>query len=162
MSQDKKINLQLYLNSEFQKQNKTILDLLTDGRAITTSERHDFTTKTELEKSLSLAAGEYDKFLSMAGNGIIEQIFIYNDQTDYRIRILIDDVELFNELHSWFVTYNDYLDNLSAFADGAFYVLSMRNIYFKKNFILEITAGTATTLTVALVKYTLREGRETK
>ena len=162
MSQNKKVNLQLYLNSEFQKQNKTILDLLTDGRAITTSERHDFTTKTELEKSYSLGANTYYKFLSIGGNGIIDQIFIFNDQSDYRIRIVIDDTELFNELFSWFETYDDWLDNLSAFPSGAFFVFSIRNLYFKKGFIIELTGGTATTLTVALCKYTLREGREIK
>jgi len=162
MSGNDKANLQLYLNSEFKKQNGTIMDLLTDGRAITTSERHNYTTQTELQTSYSLAANTYYKLHSVGGTGIIDQIFIYNDQSDYKIKITIDDKVLFNsdQLFSWFQTYDDWLDNISAFASGAFYVFSIRNLYFRKNFKIELTGGTATTLTIALVKYTVREGRE--
>ncbi len=164
MSDINDANMKRYLDSRFQEQNGKILDLLTDGRAITTSERHNYTTKTELETSYSLGASTYYKFLSIAGTGIIDQVFIYNDQSDYKIKITIDDAVLFNDakLFSWFETYDDWLDNLSAFASGAYYVFSIRNLYFRKNFKLELIGGIATTLTIALCKYTVREGRETK
>ena len=160
---DDKLNLQLYLDGRFQEQNTKIGNILTNSDALTVSEKHDYTTQTEMLTSYSLAASGYYKFHSVKGTGIIDQIFIYNDQNDYKIKIVLDDKEIFNgaQLFSWFETYDDWLDNLSAFASGAFFVFSIRNLYFKKNFTIELFGGTATTLTIALCKYTVREGRET-
>ena len=159
-----KLNLRLYLDSRFAEQQTKIGQILTDGAALTVSEKHDYRTETELQTSYSLAASTYYKLHSADGTGIVDQIFIYNDQNDYKIRITLDDKVIFNgdQLFSWFETYDDWLDNLSAFASGAYYVFSIRNLYFSKNFKVELTGGTATRLTVALVKYTIREGRETQ
>ncbi len=159
-----KLNLRLYLDSRFAEQSTKIGNILTEKDALTVSEKHDYKTITNLDKSYSLAAGKYYKFHSAVGTGIIDQIFIYNDQNDYKIKITIDDTMLFDgdQLFSWYQTYDDFLDNISAFASGAYYVFSIRNLYFSKNFRVEITGGTATTLTVALCKYTIRDGRETQ
>lgn len=159
-----KLNLRLYLDSRFAEQNTRIGQILTEERALTVSERHDYTTKTELEDSYSLGASTYYDFLRVTGTGIIDQIFIYNDQSDYQIKITIDDAVLFNgyKLFSWFETYDDWLENLSAFSSGSYYVFSIRNLYFKKNFRIELTGGTATTLTILLCKYTVREGSEAR
>lgn len=164
MSQQDKLNLKLYLDSQFAEQNKKIGELLTNGSALTVSEKHDYTTKTELETSYSLAANAYYDFLEIHGTGIIDQVFIYSDQSDYKIKITIDDVQLFNgdRLFSWYQTYDDWLDNISAFPSGSYYVFSIRNLYFSKGFRIELTGGTATTLTVLLCKYTVREGREVR
>lgn len=164
MSQKDELNLKLYLDSQFAKQNMKIGQLLTDGESLTVSDKHDYTTKTEMDTSYSLGANTYWRFLRAKGTGIIDQLFIYNDQNDYKIKITIDDSVLFNgdQLFSWFETYDDWLDNLSAFSSGAYYVFSIRNLYFSENFTIELTGGTATTLTVALCKYTIREGRELK
>lgn len=160
---ENKLNLKLFLDSQFREQNIKIGQLLTEGGALTVSERHDYTTQTELLTSYGLAANDYLRFHAVDGVGIIDQIFIYNDQSDYKIKITVDDKVLFNgeKLFSWFQTYDDWLDNLSAFPSGAFYVFSIRNLYFSKSFVIELTGGTATTLTIALCKYTVREGRET-
>lgn len=157
-----KLKLKLSLDSQFAEQNIKIGQLLTDGKALTVSEKHDYTTQTEMVESYSLGASAYYDFHSVSGTGIIDQILIYNDQSDYKIKITIDDKVLFNgeQLFTWFQTYDDYLDNLSAFPVGAYFALSMRNLYFSKNFKIELTGGTATTLTVILCKYTVREGRE--
>ena len=163
MSEKDKLNLKLYLDSRFAEQNTRIGQILTDEAALTVSEKHDYTTQTEMATSYSLAASTYYKFHSVSGTGIIDQILIYNDQSDYKIKITIDDKVLFNgeQLFTFFQTYDDWLDNLSAFPSGAYFVLSMRNLYFSKNFKIELIGGTATTLTLILCKYTAREWRET-
>ena len=160
---DDKLNLKLYLDSRFAEQSSRIGQLLTEGTALTVSEKHNYRTETELVKAYSLGASAYYKLHSAGGTGIVDQIFIYNDQNDYKIKITLDDKILFNgeQLYSWFETYDDWLDNLSAFASGAFFVFSIRNLYFSSNFKIELIGGTATTITVTLLKYTIREGKET-
>lgn len=163
MQNNKTPNLESYLNKQFLEQNKTIECILNNSNALTVSEKHNYTTETELVKSKSLSANDLYKFHSVKGTGIIDQIFIYNDQNDYKIRITIDDKQIYDgdTLFSWFQTYDDWLTNISAFASGSYYVFSARNLYFSKKFMINITSGTATTLTVALVRYTIRDGRET-
>lgn len=158
-----KLNLKLYLDSRFAEQNTKIGNILTDREALTVSEKHSYRTETELQESYSLGANTRWKFHSADGTGLIDQFFIYNDQNDYKINIVLDDKVIYSgdRLFSWFETYDDWFTNVSALASGAYYVFSIRNLYFNKNFKIELVGGTATTLTVALVRYTIREGVET-
>lgn len=96
------------------------------------------------------------------GQGVIDQFLIESPTNSFQIYILIDDKIIFNKEYTYFSTYNDYLTNVSAFydSDTSKYYLSMRNLYFQKNFRINIITTTSVTFDEILLKYKIRDEQD--
>jgi hypothetical protein len=121
--------------------------------SIDTSELNPLTTKINLEKAITTTTTNKVRWLYVEGSGKIDEISINSDKDTLKLKINIDDVEVYNELISWFATNNALLYNSDS--SGGF-LLSIRDLYFNKSFSIEYTPAEATTISVLACRYSVR------
>jgi len=91
------------------------------------------------------------------GEGFINQILLKSPSNAYTIQILNDKTILYDKPYSFFFADTLNIDNVSAYLSGGFYYLSIQNIFFQKGFIVRIVSTASITLTMALIRYAIRD-----
>lgn len=125
-------------------------------KSIDTSEFNPLTTKLQKEGS-SITTTDTNKvrWLYVEGNGIIDELSINPNKDTLKLRVVIDDIEVYYDLISWFATNDAILYNCNS--SGAF-LLSIRDLYFRESFTIEYTPSEATTISLLACRYSVREG----
>lgn len=90
------------------------------------------------------------------GNGRIDQILLKTTSNDFNVTLNIDDNGTINESYTNLYTLSDQLRNISAFLDGGYYYLSIRNMFFSEYFELSIITTSSVTFTDIRMEYTIR------
>ena len=121
-------------------------------KPIDTSEINPLTSKV-YKQSIITSDTKMVRWLYIEGSGKIDEFSINSNKSNLRLRIVIDDNEVYNELISWFATNDALLNNSDS--SGSF-LLSIRDIYFKDSFTIEYTPAEATTISVIMVRYSVR------
>jgi len=113
------------------------------------------TTKVHLAEAKTVN-GKYTVKESR-GEGFINQILLKSPSNAYTIQILNDKTILYDKPYSFFFADTLNIDNVSAYLSGGFYYLSIQNIFFQKGFIVRIVSTASITLTMALIRYAIRD-----
>jgi len=121
--------------------------------AIDVSELNPLTSKIQKEEGITTTTTEKVRWLYIEGNGRIDELSINLDKDTLKLRIVIDDVEVYNELISWFATNDAVLYNIDT--SGAF-LLSIRDIYFRESFTIEYIPAEITVISLIALRYTVR------
>jgi len=121
--------------------------------SIDTSELNPLTTKLHLEKSITSTTTDKVRWLYVEGSGKIEELSLNSNKNTLNLRIIIDDVEVYNEFVSWFAINNALMHNSDS---SGTYILSIRDLYFKNSFSIEYTPAEATTISVLACRYSVR------
>ena len=121
--------------------------------AIDISELNPLTSKIQKEESITTSGTDKVRWFSVEGKGKIDELSINSNKDTLGLRVIIDDVEVYSELLSWFATNDALLYNIDT--SGAF-LLSIRDMYFKKSFIIEYTPAEATNISVIMCRYSVR------
>ncbi|MBA7585785.1 hypothetical protein ES708_27774 [subsurface metagenome] len=120
---------------------------------IDVSEFNPLTTKILKEESITTSAIEKVNWLYVEGNGKIDEISIKSNKDTLKLRIVIDDVAVYNESLNWFATNDALYYNINT--SGAF-VVSIRDIYFRESFTIEYIPAEITTISLIACRYSVR------
>ncbi|KKL82918.1 hypothetical protein LCGC14_1979990 [marine sediment metagenome] len=113
------------------------------------------TTKVHLTEGKTVD-GKYT-IKDSKGEGFINQILLKTSSNAYTVQVLIDKSITYDKPYSFFSTNSEHIDNVSAYLAAGIYYLSFQNLYFQKSFIIRIVSTTSITLTLALVRYGIRD-----
>lgn len=122
-------------------------------KPIDTSEFNPLTTKINKDESITTSGTGTVKWFHIEGNGIIDEFSINSNKNTLKLKIVIDDVEVYNELLSWFATNNALMYNVDT--SGVF-VVSIKDIYFRESFTIEYIPSEITTINVIMCRYSVR------
>ncbi len=114
------------------------------------------TTKIQKDGSITTTTTDLVRWLYVEGNGVIDEFSINSNKDTLKLKIIIDDIEVYNELISWFATNDAILHNSDS--SGAF-LLSIRSINFRESFSIEYIPAEATTVSLIACRYSIREGK---
>jgi len=117
------------------------------------SEMNPLTSKVLKEESIITSMTEMVRWLYVEGNGKIDEISINSNKDTLKLRIVIDDVIVYNESLNWFATNDALFYNIDT--SGA-YLLSIRDIYFKESFTIEYIPAEITTISLIMCRYSVR------
>jgi flavorubredoxin len=120
--------------------------------AIDTSELNPLTSKVNKQESITTTDTNQVRRLYVEGNGKIDELSINSDKDTLKLRIVIDDVEVYNEVLSWYDTNDAILYNIDT--SGALLV-SIRDIYFKESFTIEYTPAETTYISLIMCRYSV-------
>jgi len=125
-----------------------VIDLVID-----VSEWNPLTTKIQKEVSITTSATEKVNWLYVEGNGKIDELSINSNKDTLKLRIVIDDVVVYNESLSWIATNDALFYNIDT--SGAF-VVSIKDTYFRESFSIEYIPAEITTINLIACRYSVR------
>lgn len=120
---------------------------------IDVSEFNPLTSKVQKDENITTSKTEKVNWLYVEGNGKIDEISINSNKDTLKLRIVIDDVEVYNESLNWFATNDALYYNINT--SGAF-VVSIRDTYFRESFSIEYIPTEVTTINLIVCRYSVR------
>ncbi len=130
-----------------------IIDGKLDDYSIKT--KNVFTSKVKIRDNQTVN-GDLD-IVNQKGFGVIDQILIKCNLSTYGLWILVDGNIIFDKNYTYFAGNSDYLQNVSAFLDGGYYYVSIRNLSFQEKFHIKVNSTAEVIFDEILVKYTIRD-----
>lgn len=121
--------------------------------AIDVSEWNPLTTKILKEESITTSTTEMVRWLYVEGNGKVDEFSINSNKDTLKLRIVIDDVMVYNESLNWFTTNKALYYNIDV--SGAF-VVSIKDTYFRESFTIEYVPAEITTISLMMCRYSVR------
>jgi hypothetical protein len=109
--------------------------------------------KVNKQESITTTDTNQVRWLYVEGKGKIDELSINSDKDTLKLRIVIDDVEVYNEVLSWYDTNDAILYNIDT--SGALLV-SIRDIYFKESFTIEYTPAETSNISLIIWRYSVR------
>lgn len=120
---------------------------------IDVSEFNPLITKILKEESITTSTTERVNWLYIEGNGRIDELSIKSDKDTLKLRIVIDDVVVYNESLDWIATNTALMSNIDV--SGVF-VVSIKDIYFRESFTIEYIPIEITTIRLIMCRYSVR------
>lgn len=121
--------------------------------AVDVSEFNPLTTKVYKDEAITTSGTDKVRWFSVEGNGRIDELSINSNKNTLKLRIVIDNNEVYNELISWFITNDALMYNIDT--SGAF-VVSIKDVYFRESFTVEYLDSEITTINVIMCRYSVR------
>ena len=122
-----------------------------------TVERDDnlFTSKIYYKTNKTISSSWRAK--ESRGTGVIDQILLKTLSNDFHVYFLLDDDVNYDHDYDFLYNNSQELHSVSAYKEGDYYVLSLRNMAFQKKFSLRLTplAGEMT-FSIVLIRYNIR------
>lgn len=128
-------------------------------KTLNTSELNPLTSKVYKNDSITTSGTDKVRWLYVEGSGKIDEFSINSNKNTLTLKVVIDDNILYDELISFFATNDGILYNIDT--SGAFLV-SIRDLYFKDSFSIEYTPSESTSISLIMVRYSVRGDRIAK
>lgn len=118
--------------------------------------RETYTTRSRIKEDITID-GEYE-FEEEKGSGVLEEVLIKSPTDSFSVKFLIDGELYFDGKTYTFLNNNsEYLTALSAYADGGYYYVNLREVWFQESFSVRVSAD-STTFDLLSIKYRIHEG----
>jgi len=132
---------------------KNLLDVL----EIKKLDRDDnlFTSKTYYKTNKTITSSWRVK--ESKGTGVIDQILLKSESNQFHVYFLLDDDVNYDHDYTFLYNNSQELHSVSAYKEGAYYILSLRNLNFQDKFSLRLTPLVSSiTFDVILINYSIR------
>lgn len=117
------------------------------------SEMNPLTTKILKDENITTSGTEKANWLYVEGNGVLNEFSINSNKDTLKLRIVIDDVVVYNESLNWFATNDALYYNINT--SGAF-IVSIKDTYFRESFSIEYIPAEITTISLIACRYSVR------
>ena len=115
-----------------------------------------FTSKIYTKTNITITSSWRVK--ESRGTGFIDQILLISPSNQFHVYFLLDDDINYDNPYTFLYNNSQEIHSVSAYKEGANYILSLRNLNFQKKFSLRLTPlTTSVTFSTVLIRYSIRD-----